>query len=590
MLRRLTIENIGVIDHLEIPFEDGFTVLTGETGSGKSIIVDCIGLALGAKADATLLRAGADKARVEALFELQPEEVSFPGNVAQRLGIATQKELRSLRVVREIDNAGRSTCLVNGHRVPLKLLQETARHLAETHGQRQTLFLLRPGEQRDILDRYADLLPMRGGVADAVRQLRHARAELARLRLAEQEQAGRRDDLTHELRAIQDAAIVPGEDEALRRERSRLANAEQLGLLVGGARGKLIDSSQNESGAIDALAEAAQSLRAAAELDADLKSAWETAEAILEQAQDLSRSLGRYAEIVETNPDRLDAVEERIAVLDDLKRRHGGTIEAVIERGDQIATELAALESTPRNLAALTAEETGLNADLLEQAASLSAERSYAAARLGRALESEIVALALEGARVIVQVMSKPDSPRDEPVDALSICDESGSDYVEILIAPNEGEPPRPLTKSASGGEMARIALALKTILTHSDTRSLMIDEIDVGVGGHVGGTIGGKLAGLARRQQVICVTHLPQVAAHASNHIRVFKQTEHGRTTTGFEDLSERSQRTAELAKMIGSQTIAGRQSMAELLDEADGRRADAENAVPLRLLEAVG
>ncbi len=598
MLRQLTIKNIGVIDRLDIPFEAGFTVLTGETGAGKSIIVDCISLALGAKADALLLRSGAETARVEAVFELDADDILLPPELLRKIAVKDSEPGLSLRMTREISKDGRTECTVNGRKVALKVLQETGRRLAEAHGQRQTLSLLRPGEQRDILDRYGDLEETRERVAETVRQLRRIRAELGKLRRKDAEVAARRDALEHELRAFREIAPVPGEDDALQRERSRLAHAEQLGLLAGASRGLLIDPPRGDTGAVDALAETAQNMRDAAELDADLRPTWEAAEALAEQAQDMALSLSRYAETLETDPNRLDTVEERIAALDDLKRKHGETLENVITWGEEAEQELAGLEKASEQVEELVVRESRLNGEVMERARSLSGARRAAGARLSRALEIEIETLALAGTRVVVQVCSKlegvpPSSVMEETqdfADALTLCDESGCDEVEILIAPNEGEPPRPLSRIASGGEMARVTLAIKTVLAHADVRSLVLDEIDVGVGGHVGGTIGSKLADLARRQQVVCVTHLPQVAAHADHHMRVFKRTERGRTLARVEKLDNHDSRIQELSKMIGSNSPAGRQSMGELLDAAHGYDAERESGVTLRLLEAAG
>ncbi len=570
MLRRLTIENIGVIDRLDIPFEDGFTVLTGETGAGKSIIVNCISLALGAKSAPSLLRSGAETGRIEAVFETDAGG--------------------AIHVAREMRSDGSSACTVNGRKAGLKTLQQTGLQLTETHGQRQTLSLLGPGEERDTLDRYGGLHEMRERVADGVKQLRQVRSELKRLRRKDAERTARRDELEHDFRAFRDIAPVLGEDDLLQRERSRLAHAEQLGVLAGAARALLVEPPRGEVGATDALAEIAQHLREATDLDTDLRKSWEEAEALAEQAQELALSLGRYVESLETNPNRLDAVEERIVALDDLKRRHGGSLLDVIAWGENAEQELAGLDRASEQIVELAARESRLNGEVIEHSKTLSEARSAAAKRFGRALESEIETLAMAGTRIDVDVRSSLSTPEVTDSDALSMCDESGSDEVEILIAPNEGEPPRPLSKIASGGEMARITLAIKTVLAHSDARSLVLDEVDVGVGGHVGGTIGSKLADLVRRQQVICVTHLPQVAAHADHHLRVFKETRDGRAATKVEDLVDDGSRIGELTAMIGSDSAAGRRSMAELLDAARGCEVVEESGVTLRLLEAVG
>ncbi|MYD36464.1 MAG: DNA repair protein RecN [Dehalococcoidia bacterium] len=599
MLRRLTIEDIGVIDRLDIPFDDGFTVLTGETGAGKSIIINCISLLLGTKADGSLVRSGTEKARIEAIFERDETYNTIPTPLLKKIGIKDGESASTLHITREIDSNGRGECAVNGHKVSLKALQEVGQYLAESHGQRQTLALLQPGEQREILDRYGELEEERECTADIVRQLRRVRSDLRRLRREEAKAEAGREELEFELASFREIAPVPGEDAALERERSRLSHAEQLVALAGAARSLLIDPTQGSNTVVDALGEAGQNTREAAALDTELQSAQEIAESLAEQAQDLALSLGRYLEGLEANPNRLEVVEERMAALDGLKRRHGGSLEDVIAWGERAEQELAGLNQASGHLAELVTEESRLNRKVLEQARTLSTGRSHAAARLGRAVEGEIETLALAGARIVVDVRfalaakeAADASNRQEDVDALSLCDESGGDEVEILIAPNQGEPLRPLAAIASGGEMARVMLAVKTVLAVGDARTLALDEIDVGVGGHVGATIGNKLADLGRGQQVICVTHLPQVAAHADQHVRVFKRTEDRRTVTRIEHLTDDDDRAAELSKMIGSGTAAGRESMRELLDAARqyARPQESESGIVLRLLEAVG
>lgn len=599
MLRRLTIENIGVIDRLDIPFNDGFTVLTGETGAGKSIIINCISLVLGAKVDGLLVRSGAEKARIEAIFEADEICGAIPALLLKKLGIKDGESASTLRVTREVDKRGRGDCAVNGRKVALRLLQEAGGYLAESHGQRQTLTLLQPGEQREILDRYAELGEERESVAESVRQLRRVRSEIKQLRREEAKATARCDELEYELARFREIAPVDGEDAALERERSRLAHAEQLVTLAGAARSLLIDPTQGGGSVVDILGEAGQNTREAAALDDELQTAQEMAAMLAEQAQDLALSLGRYLEGLEANPNRLEAVEERMAALDGLKGRHGSSLEDVIAWGDRAEQELTSLNKASGRAGELVADESRLNGCVIEQARSLCVGRSRAAARLGHALEEEIKTLALAGTRVFVDVRSAlaatdaPDAGNGQQhVDALSLCDESGGDEVEILIAPNQGEPLRPLAAIASGGEMARVMLAVKTVLAVGDARTLALDEIDVGVGGHVGGRIGSKLADLGRGQQVICVTHLPQVAAHADQHVRVYKRAEGGRAVTRIQRLMDEDSRAEELSKMIGSGTAAGRESMKELLDGARGYAGprEPESGVALRLLEAVG
>ena len=595
MLRRMTIENIGVIDCLDIPFEDGLTALTGETGAGKSIIVNCLAIVLGAEANASVVRSGAELARIDAVFEADGLYERIPPALLNKLGVAESDSPFLLRVTREISAHGGSTCAVNGRDVPLESLRHAAAYLAEWHGQRQNLAFLEPSEQRDMLDRYGGLDDDRDDVAETVRRLRKVRAEMSRLRRRAAKESARRDELESELADFHAIAPTPGEDRALESERARLAHAEQLGVFIGAARAILVDPPQSRASVVDSLAELSQNARKAAELDVQLSGVSETTDIALDQLQDLARSLDRYLEGLTADPSRLDAVEERIEALNRLKRQHGDSLEDVMAWAHRAQQDLAGLDKTSNRLTELTVEEERLNAAVLDSATSLSAKRSQAAVRLGHDLETEIAALALEGARVIVDVRcgiapTDDDSPRR--ADALTSCDESGGDHVEILIAPNVGEPAASLYAIASGGEISRVVLAIKTVLSRGDARTLALDEIDVGVGGHVGGAIGSKLAGLGRDQQVICVTHLPQVAAHAAHHIRVFKREEAGRMVTGIENLTTHDERADELSRMIGSGTAAARRSMGELLEAAHDHNGLSH--VPargsLRLLEAVG
>ena len=595
MLRRMTIENIGVIDCLDIPFEDGLTALTGETGAGKSIIVNCLAIVLGAEANASVVRSGAELARIDAVFEADGLYERIPPALLNKLGVAESDSPFLLRVTREISAHGGSTCAVNGRDVPLESLRHAASYLAEWHGQRQNLAFLEPSEQRDMLDRYGGLDGDRDDVAETVRRLRKVRAEMSRLRRRAAKESARRDALESELADFHAIAPTPGEDRALESERARLAHAEQLGVFIGAARAILVDPPQSRASVVDSLAELSQSARKAAELDAQLSGVSETTDIALDQLQDLARSLDRYLEGLTADPSRLDAVEERIEALNRLKRQHGDSLEDVMAWAHRAQQDLAGLDKTSNRLTELTVEEERLNAAVLDSATSLSAKRSQAAVRLGRDLEAEIAALALEGARVIVDVrcgIAPTDDDSTRRADALTSCDESGGDHVEILIAPNVGEPAASLYAIASGGEISRVVLAIKTVLSRGDARTLALDEIDVGVGGHVGGAIGSKLAGLGRDQQVICVTHLPQVAAHAAHHIRVFKREEDGRMVTGIENLTTHDERADELSRMIGSGTAAARRSMGELLEAAHDHNGLSH--VPargsLRLLEAVG
>ncbi len=565
MLRELHIHNFGIIDDLRVNLSPGLNVLTGETGAGKSMIVDAVSAILGARAQPEWLRAGERSGFVEGIFELE-------GEIAQRVSAflrqeGLEEEEGTLILSRELRAGGRSIARINGRAVTASLLSEVGAMLVDIHGQGEHLSLLKPRSHLFLLDRYAHLEELRSALAEEVAHVRHIQRELEHLRTHARDLAQRADLLAYQIQEIHSASLRPGEEEELEAERRRLAHAEQLIQGVEEAILALEGEIGAVSGALDMLGQAQERLSRLSHLDEDLNALAERAEILADQISDLLRGLRDYREQVEFNPQRLEEVEERLALIHSLKRKYGDTIEEILAYAERAEAELAQIEGSDERIEELAHEEERLLQRIGELAASLSAKRQEAAERLARAVEAELQELRMKDTRFRVEIRQEED-PRGVPVNGQRLAfDSTGVDRVEFLVSANPGEPLRPLARVASGGETARLMLALKTVLAHADPVPVLIfDEIDVGIGGRVGGVVGQKLWNLARSHQVICVTHLPQLAAYGDQHLHVLKQAEAGRTVVRVHVL-EGEERIKELAAMLGAPTEAGLKSAQEML-----------------------
>ena len=565
MLRELHIHNFGIINDLTVPFAPGLNVLTGETGAGKSMIVDAVSAILGARAQPEWLRAGEKSGYVEGIFELE-------GDVAQRVSAFLRQEGLDdeegvLILSREMRANGRTIARVNGRAVTASLLAELGALLVDIHGQGDHLSLLKPRTHLFLLDRYAHLDELRSALAEEVARLRHVRRELEHLRTHARDLAQRADLLAYQIQEIHSANLEPGEDEALESERRRLAHAEHLIQGIEEAILALEGDMGTTLGAIDLVGQVQERLARLTHMDEDLNALAEQTDLIADQVSDLLRALRDYREQVEFNPQRLEEVEERLALIRGLKRKYGDTIEEILAYAERAAEELENIGSADERIGELEEEEARLLARVGELAAALSAKRQEAAENLARAVEAELQELRMGNTRFHVDIRQEED-PRGVPVGGRRLAfDSTGVDRVEFLVSTNPGEPLRPLARVASGGETARLMLALKTVLAHADpVPTLIFDEIDVGIGGRVGGVVGRKLHQLAQSHQVLCVTHLPQLAAHGDHHLNVIKQEEGGRTVVRVRVL-EGEERVRELAVMLGAPTEAGLRSAQELL-----------------------
>jgi DNA repair protein RecN (Recombination protein N) len=598
LLAELHIRDFAIIDELQLALAPGFAALTGETGAGKSIIIDAVELVLGGRADTTVVRAGADQAIVEATFRLEPERQAAIAPVLEREELQGDED-DLLILGREVRLNGRNVCRINGRTVTLTLLREVADGLVDIHGQSEHLSLLRVSQHANLLDRYAELWPLRTQVTQKVAQVRAVRRELTNLLRSEQELARRADLLQFQVGEIQAAALEPGEEETLAEERLRLTNAEQLAELAGEALQTLEGGGEDVSSATDLLGAALRALERLSRVDPAQGPQAKAAEGVYYQAQELARNLHDYQDEIEYSPRRLQEVEDRLALIRRLGRKYGATIPDMLAYAQKAAQELETITHSEERIEVLRVEEERLLAQLGDLAVALSARRREAAGRLAAGIEAELGDLRMAGARFGVDFQWREDG-EGVPVTESQISnlqshvsagrfafDRTGIDRVEFLVSPNPGEPLKPLAKVASGGETSRLMLALKTVLSRADeTPTLIFDEIDQGIGGRVGATVGEKLWQLAAgtgpgglRHQVLCVTHLPQLAGFGDVHFHVEKhveQTQAGeRTVTRVQRLAGQAQ-IEELAQMLGAAGDAAYRSAEEILGQVASRKAE--------------
>jgi len=566
MLTELRIENFAIIHRLEIEFGPGLITFTGETGAGKSIILDAIESVLGGRADQTSIRSGAERASIEATFRLT-EDIQAPVvEILEREELLDDPNYVVLE--RDIRREGRNTARINGRSVGLSLLRELGAYLVDIHGQSEHLSLLTVRHHLGLLDRYAESQNLLGAYTETYRRLQSVRRELDAVRQAEQDAARRTDLLTFQAQEIESAQLRPDEDEELRQDRNRLANAENLANLAQGALNALDEGSPETPAITDLLGQVVHHLSSLSKIDPSREELSQQAELMLDTLAEISRDLRDYLEQIEYNPKRLEQIEERLDLIQNLKRKYGGTLEAVLKFGAEAKKQLDMIAHASERIAELEQEETTLLEELSERGQTLSQKRHAAADRLARDVELQLADLHLSGARFAVdfQVRSDPQGVPDEDGRRLAF-DATGLDRVEFLVAPNPGEGLKPMVKIASGGETARLMLALKNVLAQADyVPTLIFDEIDQGIGGRVGLVVGQKLWHLAREHQVLCVTHLPQLAAFGDMHFRVAKQVKEGRTLTHVEQVSGGNRRQ-ELAQMLGGISEGTLRSAEEML-----------------------
>ena len=580
MLEELRIHNFAVIDRLELTFGPGFNVITGETGAGKSILVDAVELLLGARADPVVVRAGGERSRIEGLFKLDSRARRTAMPLLEREDLVDEDQPEYLSIMREVRRRGRSSARINGFPVRSDLLNEVGGALVDIHGQSQHLSLFRPRHHIDLLDRYADLLDMRLGLARMVAELTQIQAEMRSLRDDQAALRRRADMLRHELEEIRAAELDPAEESDLYSERNRLANSEQLATLAADALQLLNgDESGRALPAVDGLMAAAAALAKLSRIDPAMTDHYSLAEELAQQAQDLALTLARYADEVEYDPQRLDELEGRLEHIRTLKRRFSAKdINELLAYADSAATELQSLDASDEHLDSMQRRENALMRQIGDICWRLSQARAEAADELSDAILRELADLRMERSRfeALLQQAEHPDGCIVG--DKRYKFDAKGMDDVEFMLSANPGEPPRPLAKVASGGEAARIMLALKRVLTAADQRpTLIFDEVDQGIGGRIGAVVGEKLWSLSSEHQVLCVTHLPQLACYADAHFLARKSLSDDAAATQVRELTDEAERVAELAAMLGTAGAAGMESARELLERARVRKGRA-------------
>jgi DNA repair protein RecN (Recombination protein N) len=555
-LLELTVSDLALIDRLRLTLEPGLNVITGETGAGKSLLIDALGLVAGDRADTTMIRHGSETARVEALFDRLPEP---------------------LIAVREIAAGGRSTARLDDLATTASRLADEVGPLVEIHGQHDQQRLLDERRQRDLLDAFGGHAAARAAMAEAVERWRANRAALAELSIEPRELARRVDLLEHEAAEIAAARLRPGESDEIR---ARLASAQHGEAIARGAAAVHDALTADGAGAREIAAVAEHETRGLARLDARFAPLAERLAGLEAELSDVAAEIRDLADGVDHDPAALAALEERLGTIYALERRYGENEEAVIDHGERAVAELERLRGIDDERARREREDAALLAVVAAEAAALSEARRTAGTALASAVGSIAEGLGFPPGAFEVGV-GRRIAAADEPAieldgDAVAF-DASGADQVVYRLAPNPGEPPRPLARIASGGELSRVALAIKQVLAEADeTPVLVFDEVDTGIGGRSADPVGRSLWALGRRHQVLCVTHLPQIAAHADAHFRIAKRERDGRTVTDVERLDHEG-RIVELAQMLGGDAggAASLASARELLDRAEAWRA---------------
>jgi DNA repair protein RecN (Recombination protein N) len=539
MLLELVVENYAVVERLRVHFHAGLNLLTGETGSGKSIVVDALGLLLGGRASADMVRTGESRARVAGIFDVRDH--AGVRRLLEPAGL--EAEDGELLIEREILASGKSRAFVGSRPVAASLLKDLAPHLADIHGQHDQQLLFSSDAQRDMLDAFAGHRDLLDRAADLYRQWKSAAAELEELERSEQEKLRLLDLWSFQRKEIETAALEPEEDVTLENERRVLQNFQRLQLAASAAYEAVYE---NPESALSLTRIAAKRVDELCRIDSSLEGLREHLKAADLSLQEAAYSLRDYLSGLEANPGRLEEIENRLATIDKLKRKYGQSIAEILAFLEEVRGQVAAVEHAGERMEQLRAAQKKLAEEYEKVAAELTERRTAAARKLEKRVEAELAHLAMERTRFRIAIDRGEWSP-------------DGADRVEFLVSPNLGEEPRALEKVASGGEISRIALALKTCLAapkNRHVRTLVFDEVDTGVGGSAAEGVGRRLKKLAAANQVLCVTHLPQIASFADHHYRVEKQESKGRTVAVLEEL-DREARTREVGRMLSGHKL---------------------------------
>ena len=566
MLEELHIHDFAIIEDLNLQFNAGLVVFTGETGAGKSIILDALGAILGARVDTTSVRKGADRAIVEGFFRLEGQERELINSLLEREGLLEEPD--GLWLGREIRAEGRTIARVNGRTVSLSVQSEIGEALVDVHGQTEHLSLLKVRTHRDLLDRFAHDQEVLGLYQAQFKEWAVLVKKLDELHAIEKTARDRADMLKYQIQEISEARIKVDEEESLAQERTRLVNAETLSTLSQSALALLDEGTEISSAATDLLGQAGRDLAELARIDPQMQALAQQIEDALSSVSDIAYELRGYLEEIEFNPNRLDQIEERLDLFNRLKRKYGGSLASALTHLEASVSELEKVEGVDEQIGEVKEKISQMKQLLSESGLELSDQRKLAAVRLAEGVEQQLHLLEMEKARFLVS-LSEQESDQGLDVNGRRFAfDASGLDQIEFLIETNPGEGFKPLAKTASGGETSRLMLALKSVLAEVDhIPTLVFDEIDSGIGGRVGMTVGDMLWNLGRQHQVLCVTHLPQLAAFGDQHFHVSKRSENERTSTQVEQLMGEA-RVEELAAMLGANTPVTMESAREILN----------------------
>lgn len=542
MLRELDIRNFAIIDTLSVSFTEGMTVLTGETGAGKSIIIDAVHLLAGGRGSQEFIRHGAQKAEIEGLFHIESEKHPVHKKL-EDFGIQASDGDVLLR--RELNGKGKNVCRINGKLVTISILREVGAALIDIHGQHETQELMDEKQHLHLLDQFAGklLTKAKEGYSHTFEKYTKLKREFASYNENEQQIAQRIDLLTFQLLEIEEAQLVPGEEETLLEERKRLQNFTKIFESISQAH----EAIQGESKGLDWVGNAMSELEHAAAVDEQFQEASESVAGAFYQLQDTSTEIKRILDQLEFDPERLNEIEQRLALLQSLKRKYGASVEDMLLYQEEQADELDKLLNRDQRLRLDQEKLKELTEDLRIEAEELTMLRKQAAAKLSKAIMEQLKELHMGKASFSVQFNLLPKGKFDR----------FGQDSIAFHISTNVGEPLKPLTKVASGGELSRMMLALKTIFSkHQGITSIIFDEVDTGVSGRVAQAIAEKIAAIARHSQVLCISHLPQVAAMADQHLFIEKKVSKDRTTTSVKELAGRK-RTEEMSRMLSGAEI---------------------------------
>lgn len=538
MLKSLTVWNFALLEHVQVEFQPGLNILTGETGAGKSILIDSLGAVLGARMSADMVRSGCDWLRVEAVFSLEDESLGLHELLTQQAIDDSDKELI---ITRQLTRAGRSTALVNGCHVTLAVLRQIGAYLVDIHGQNENLALLKEENQFHLLDGYdPDVSEALAAYECVYREWREKKKAYAEKQQASRDYAQRLDMLHWQDKEISEANLKPGEDEQLEADIRKLSHAEKIVGSVEESYQFLEGGGGNGLGVLPALSQVKKDLEEIGRFDDALQNAQKMVEEAYISLQEASYELRDYGESVEFSPERLDQLQSRMDVIYRLCKKYGATLDDVLAHQAKVEQELSEIENYDEDIAALEKEIAALEEKLGQKADALTKLRTAAAQDLSSAIEEQLFALGMPKARFHIRVEQAEDYGAN------------GRDDVAMFFSANPGEAEKPLQKVASGGELSRIALAIKTVASSRDSSvpSMVFDEIDTGIGGRTAQMVAERIALVAQYKQVLCITHLPQIACMADAHLYISKRTVEGTTATQIRPLSER-ERISEIARM---------------------------------------